>query len=473
MFDVIVIGAGPAGIQAASRAAELGADTALATREYVGGMATNDGPVPVRTLAHAARLVREARQLEQYGITSVPPEVDYSKLLKRVQGVVREVHERLNPRSELESLGVTVHEHAGLARFLDPHTIETESGLRLEGRKIIICAGGKPRRLNIPGIEHTATHSDAWGLRSIPQSMIVVGSGATGVQVASVFSAFGTKVSLFEVAPRILMTEDHDVSAAMKRELRAAGIEVFEGIDGVVAVERSKDGVRFKYRVAGDVRAIETSLVVMAVGWAANADDLRLESAGVKLDQRGYIQVNEFMQTNIPHIFAAGDIDGHLMLVPTSSHEGYYAASNAVQGPRYSMKTELIPVGSFTDPEYAQVGLTEARAREKYEVLVSTVDFGRFPRAIIDGRTSGFCKMVADRPTLKILGCHVVGERAVETVQLVAAGMKVGMTVKQLAELPLSFPTYVAIVGWAAYEIMRQLGLAIGEQPWEPHRVRV
>ena len=203
MFDVIGIGAGPAGIQAASRAAELGANTALATRDYVGGMATNDGPVPVRTLAHAARLVREARQLEQYGITSVPPEVDYSRLLERVQEVVREVHERLNPRGELESLGVTVHEHAGLARFLDPHTIETESGLRLEGRNIIICAGGKPRRLNVPGIEHTATHSDAWGLRSIPKSMIVVGSGATGVQVASVFSAFGTKVSLFEAAPRI------------------------------------------------------------------------------------------------------------------------------------------------------------------------------------------------------------------------------------------------------------------------------
>ena len=434
MFDVIVIGAGPAGIQAASRAAELGANTALATRDYVGGMATNDGPVPVRTLAHAARLVREARQLEQYGITSVPPEVDYSRLLERVQEVVREVHERLNPRGELESLGVTVHEHAGLARFLDPHTIETESGLRLEGQNVIICAGGKPRRLNVPGIEHTAKHSDAWGLRSIPQSMIVVGSGATGVQVASVFSAFGTKVSLFEAAPRILMTEDDDVSAAMKRELRAAGIEVIEGFDGILAIERGKDGVRFKYQVAGDVRALETSLVVIAVGWVANADDLRLEAAGVELDQRGYIQVNEFLQTNIPHIFAAGDIDGHLMLVPTSSHEGYYAASNAVQGPRYSMKTELIPVGSFTGPEYAQIGLTEARAREHHEVVVSTVDFGRFPRAIIDGRTSGFCKMIADRQTLEILGCHVVGERAVETVQLVAAGMKVGLTVEQLAE---------------------------------------
>lgn len=269
------------------------------------------------------------------------------------------------------------------------------------------------------------------------------------------------------------MTEDDDVSAAMKRELRAAGIEVIEGFDGILAIERGKDGVRFKYQVAGDVRALETSLVVMAVGWVANADDLRLEAAGVELDQRGYIQVNEFMQTNIPHIFAAGDIDGHLMLVPTSSHEGYCAASNAVQGPRYSIETELIPVGSFTDPEYAQIGLIEARAREQYEVVVSTVDFARFPRAIIDGRTSGFCKMIADRHTLKILGCHVVGERAVETVQLVAAGMKVGLTVEQLAELPLSFPTYVAIVGWAAYEIMQQLGIAIGDQHWKPHRLQV
>ncbi len=469
-LDVVVVGAGPAGIQAAIRAASLGAETALVTKDYVGGMATNDGTVPVRTLAYAARLVREARQLERYGIASVPPLVDYGSLLGRVQEVVREVHEQVDFRRELESLGVTIHEQAGVARFADPHTVETETGLRLEGQKIIICAGGRPRRLPVPGVEHTATHSDAWGLRDVPESMVVVGTGATGVQVASIFDAFGTKISLFEVAPRILPTEDPDVSAAMREALEALGIEVVAGFDGIEAVEPAGNGVRFKYTMAGETHALEVSVVVLAVGWVADADGLSLAAAGVELDRRGYIEVNEYLQTNVSHIFAAGDINGESMLVPSSVQEGYYAASNAVEGLKHPLKRDLIPVGSFTDPEYAQIGLTEAQAREEHEVVVSSVPFDRFPRAIIDGRASGFCKMIVDRGSLKILGCHVVGERAVETVQLVAAGMKVGLTVSQLADIPLSFPTYVAVVGWAANDVVSQLGLARG---WEPNRVQV
>jgi pyruvate/2-oxoglutarate dehydrogenase complex dihydrolipoamide dehydrogenase (E3) component len=172
------------------------------------------------------------------------------------------------------------------------------------------------------------------------------------------------------------------------------------------------------------------------------------------------------MQTNVPHIYAAGDINGKMMLVSTSSMEGYYAATNAIEGPHYPLEYDLIPMGSFTDPEYAQIGLTESKAREAHDIVVATVPFADYPRSIIDGRLEGFCKMIADRESHKILGCHVVGERAVETVQLVAAGMKAGLTVEQLAELPLSFPTYVAIVSWTAYELVEQLGLEPGIPRW-------
>src|SRR5215470_14839551 len=168
MRDVIVIGAGPAGAMAALRAAELGASTALITRDEFGGMAANDGPLPVRTLAHAARLIREARQLGQYGVTVSEPALDYPRLLARVREVVSEVRAHSSLRRQIDSLGVTVHEQAGAARFIDPHTIGADSGLRLQADKIIICTGGVSRRLPIPGFELTSTHSDAWGLTSVP-----------------------------------------------------------------------------------------------------------------------------------------------------------------------------------------------------------------------------------------------------------------------------------------------------------------
>ena len=158
--------------------------------------------------------------------------------------------------------------------------------------------------------------------------------------------------------------------------------------------------------------------------------------------------------------------------MPISSQEGYCAASHAILGRKYKSTYELVPTGSFTDPEYAKIGLTEEQARQDYDVVVATVGFDIFPRSLIDGRTTGFCKLIVDRNSLKILGCHLVGERAVETVQLVATGMKVGLTVNQLADIPLSFPTYVEIVGWAAYDIVKQLGMDGGEPHWAAHSGR-
>ncbi|MEO8166367.1 MAG: FAD-dependent oxidoreductase, partial [Betaproteobacteria bacterium] len=211
-MDVVVIGAGPAGIVAALRAADLGARTALVTRDAFGGMAAHDGPVPVRTLAHAARLIREARQLGQYGITVSDPVLDYPRLLARVREVVNDVRAHSVFRQQIDAVGVTVYEQAGAVRFIDQRTVETESGMQLQAENFIICTGGVSRRLAVPGFEWTNTHSDAWALTAVPPSMLVIGGGATGVQVASIFNAFGSRVQLFQTGPRILPTEDEDVS---------------------------------------------------------------------------------------------------------------------------------------------------------------------------------------------------------------------------------------------------------------------
>jgi dihydrolipoamide dehydrogenase len=460
MTSVVVIGAGPAGMLAALRAADLGAKTSLVTSSEFGGMAANDGPVPVRTLAHAARLIRDARQLGRYGIGVNEPSLDYPHLLARVREVVHDVREQSTFRSQIESAGVTIHERTGNSRFVDPHTIATESGLRLQADKFIICTGGVSRLLSVPGSEFTSTHSDAWRLTAVPPSIIVVGAGATGVQVASVFNAFGSRIHLFQAGPRILPTEDEDVSAEVAAAFRESGIEVRESFGTIDSFEKTADGVRMFFSSNGKQESIEATIAVAAIGWVANTAELDLAKAGVEINDRGFIRVDDFLQTSASHVFAAGDVTGRFMLVPQAIQGGFVAATNAVHGTTMKfLDQRAAPVGSFTDPEYAQVGLTEAKARAAGDVLVASVRFDSTTRTIIDGRTHGFCKLIVDRLTHRILGCHVVGERAVEITQLAAVAMAADMGVDNLSQVALSFPTYAGVLGRVAATATRQLNL--------------
>ncbi|MGA7066778.1 MAG: NAD(P)/FAD-dependent oxidoreductase, partial [Pseudolabrys sp.] len=428
----------------------------------------NDGPVPVRTLAHAARLIREARQLGQYGIGVSEPVLDYPRLLARVREVVREARAHSSLRQQIDSLGVTVHEHAGVARFADQHTIETEGGLRLQAEKIIICTGGVSRRLPVPGFELTSTHSDAWRLTSVPPSMLVVGAGATGVQVASIFNAYGSRIQLFQTGSRILPSEDEDVSAVVSAAFRESGIVVHENFGTIDSFEKTPMAVRMIFSKNGDRDSAEATLAVVAVGWVADTAGLSLAAAGVETDLRGFVKVDGYLRTSTPHIFAAGDITGRQMLVPQAIQDGFVAATNAVQGPRMTIGDPVSPIGSFTDPEYAQVGLTEAKARETHDVVTAVIRFDSTTRTIIDGRKVGFCKLIADRTTCRMLGCHVVGERAVEITQVAAIAIAAKMRVDDLAHIPLSFPTYAGILARVAASAARELNLKVS---WQAHQV--
>jgi len=461
MFDVIVIGAGPAGVVAALRAGDLGAKTALVTRDLFGGMAANDGPVPVRTLAHAARLMRDARQLGQYGIRVGAPVLDYALLLERVREVSCAVREHSAFRQQIDDVGVVVHEQCGPVRFVDPHTIATAGGLELEGKHIVICTGGVSRQLSVPGAELTATHSDAWKLSEVPPSMLVIGGGATGAQVASIFNAFGSKVQLFHAGPRIVPTEDEDVSAAVACGFRKSGIEVRENFGVIDSFEKTPAGVRMNFSHNGERGIAEAALAVTAIGWIANTAGLDLHKAGVETDNRGFIEVDDFLCTSASHVFAAGDVTGRLMLAPQAVHDGFIAGTNAVKGSTMDIPEQVAPIGSFTDPEYAQVGLTEARARATHDVIIAKINFDTTTRTIIDGRTDGFCKLIVERPTREILGCHIVGERAVEIAQVASVAMAGGMRVDELAQVPLSFPTYAGVLGRVAASATRQLNLRV------------
>ena len=246
-----------------------------------------------------------------------------------------------------------------IARFVDPQTIETATGLRLRAEKFILCTGGISRRLEVPGFEFTNTHSDAWSLTSVPASMLVIGGGATGAQVASVFNAFGSRVQLFHRGPRILPTEDEDISAAVASAFRSSGIAVRENFGEIESFEKTPSGVRMNYQKDGDRNSAEASLAVVAVGWQANTAELNLAATGAKIDARGFVLVDPYLQTTAPHIFAAGDVTGRLLLVPPAIQDGFVAATNAVRGPTMTLDEAVNPIGSFTDPEYAQVGLTE------------------------------------------------------------------------------------------------------------------
>ena len=464
MIDVVVIGGGPAGMAAALRAGDLGAKTVLVTRDDFGGMAANDGPVPVRTLAHAARLLRDARQLGRYGIDIGEPLLDYTRLLTRVNDVVEQVRVHSTFRRQLVDVGVVVNERCGVARFADSNTLETESGMSLRADKFIICTGGVSRRLSVPGAERCATHSDAWALTEVPPSMIVIGGGATGAQVASVFNAFGSRIQLFHSGARILPTEDDEVSAEVAAAFRDSGIEVRENFGTIESFEEAPGGIRMFFSKNGHRESTEAALAVMAIGWAANTAGLNLDRAGVDVDKRDFVRIDEYQRTSAPNVFAAGDVTGRMMLVPQAIQEGFVAATNAVRGATMKALEGAAPIGSFTDPEYAQVGLSEKQARAQGEVVVAKIRFDATTRTIIDGRTSGFCKLIVDSGTRQILGCHVVGERAVEIAQVAAVAMSGGMRVDDLAQVPLSFPTYAGALGRVAAQATRRLNLKLDWQ---------
>jgi dihydrolipoamide dehydrogenase len=468
MADIVVIGAGPAGVIAALRAADLGARATLVTASEFGGMAANDGPVPVRVLAHAARLLRATREVGQYGITVSAPLLDYPRLLARAREVVSDAVMHSSLREQIDALGVRVHENAGATRFLDPHTIVSETGLRLKGDKFVICTGGIPKRLPIPGFGLTTTHSGAFSLPSVPPSMLVIGGGATGVQVASIFDAFGSRVELFATGSRILATEDEDVAKAVEAAFRKAGIAVHNEFGAIDSFEKTSTGVRMRFSKDGNQRSTEAALAVVAAGWVADTAGLNLSAAGVDADHRGFVKVDEYLRTSTNHIFAAGDVTGRLMLVPPAIQDGFVAATNAVLGSRMSVAELVNTSAGFTDPEYAGTGITEANARETHDVLTTRVRFDSTMRTIIDGRTAGFCKLVVDRRTAKILGCHVVGERAVEIAQVAAIAISSGMRADQLAQVPLAFPTYVGNLAYAAAAAARELELNVG---WQANRM--
>lgn len=461
-YEVLVVGAGPAGTAAATRAAELGARVGLIEARRTGGTCVNTGCVPTRVLAKTARFAREVRAAGGYGIDVGEAVVDWSRTVAKVREVVERIHEvKAEPR-HLAELGVDLLLQ-GRARFIDPHTMElSDTGRRVRADAVILCVGGHARRLPVPGAELALIPEQVLDLPEVPRRLAVVGAGNTGAQLVTVFQSLGSEVLLLEVAPRILTAMDHDISRTVHDSFTSHGVDVRVGIQSLVSLERvGEESGPGEHVAGGPVRLTwvdvdggrqqrEVDAVIMSTGWPASVEGLGLEAAGVRTEGPA-IPVDEFFRTNVEHVFAAGDANQQAMLVQAALVEAEAAATNAVLGPTRRAPHRLLPSGGFTDPDYAGVGLTEAQARERDpHVTVATVRYERLERAVIDDREEGFFKLVADRRRDTLLGAHAAGESAVEVIQAVTTAMAAGADVTTLAGVEFAYPTYSAVIGEAA-----------------------
>ena len=457
-MKLMVVGGGPAGMTAALQARELQAEVTLLESKRVGGTNLNEGPAPVRTLARAARLARDAASWETFGLQGARPHIDLAAVLANANRVAHYAYEKKHLAEYIRSTGVELIEGVGPAHFLDQHTVGEASGRSWQADKIIIAAGGHGRILPIPGAELALTYSDIWTLEQLPASVAIVGGAATGCQLASILEDFGCQVYLLEFAPRLLPREDEDISVALADAFGKQRMTVITGA-GTEHLEKTGGGIRLHYSKQGRPDSLTVDAVFFATGWPGNVDTLNLAAAGV-VTERSYIPVNDYLQSNVPHIFAAGDINGQSMLVQSARYEGRLAAENAVLGPYHRFTHEIVPGGSFTDPEYASVGLTEAEARQQYDCAVAVAHYDDLVRPVVDNHPEGFCKLIVERRHRYILGAHVIGEYSVEIIQMVAACMAGGMRVDEVAQLQLAYPTFTEAVGMAAQKLVRELGLA-------------
>ena len=452
---VLVIGGGPAGVQAALRAHELGAKVTLLEANKLGGTAFNEGPAPVRTLARAARLRTDTELYSQFGLKGEKPAVDFKAAIENANRVAAHANEVWHLTTIVEEQGIEVIDEIGSAHFVNNKTLEIDDGRQFSADQIILTVGGKPKKLSIPGNELALTFHDLWSMTELPERVTVVGGSATGCQLASILLDFGAKVDVIEFADRLTPPSDADISRKLEEAFTSRGMNVLTST-GCQSIAKENGQLKVTYKQDDKEDSLMTDAVFLMVGWPADLDGLNLDATDIKLNGP-YIEVDDYLQTNVEGVYVAGDANGVSMFVQSAAHQARVAVQNALSDTAEKYAPRAIATGSFTEPEYASVGMTQAQAEEAHDCIVEIIDYTGLPRAIMDARTDGFCKIIIDKETQKLLGAHVLGSYSAEVIQVAATCLATGMTVYEIANLELAFPTFTEALGMAAQRICRDL----------------
>ena len=450
--DVVVIGAGTGGYVAAIRAAQLGAMVTLVEKDKLGGTCLNWGCIPTKALLRGIELMELARKGKSYGVNVGTVTIDFTQMMARKRQVVQTLVNGL--QSLIKGNGIEVIK--GVAKVVSPQQVEvkldTGETQTVAAKKIILAPGSLVATLPIPGADGPGviTSNEALQLTEIPKSMVVIGGGAIGVEFSTIFAGLGTTITILEMMPEIIPTEDQGLARFLKGSLQKKGMEVLTGAE-VSGIEDAPGGKLVKVSTEAGEKQIKAQLVLMAIGRKPNTEGLGLEELGIKTE-RGRIVVNEKMETNVPNIYAIGDAIGGILLAHVASAEGEVAAENAL-GKSVVMDYRVVPRCVYTMPEIAAVGITEKEAREAgINVTIGQFPFAANGKAMILEETEGFVKVVTDSGSGEVLGVHIVGPHATDLIAEAALCMKMEGTFEEIISTIHAHPTIAEAIREAALD---------------------
>ncbi|SKC86520.1 dihydrolipoyl dehydrogenase [Maledivibacter halophilus] len=438
-FDVIIIGGGPGGYTAAIYAAKQKMKVALIEKEKIGGTCLNVGCIPTKALIHSSDLYREIKDSDKFGITSKDVEINWGEIQKNKNSIVDNLTNGV--KGLLRQNKVQVFEGTGKIIGRNSVSILNNSvKTTIEGENIIIASGSVPIDIRIPGseLEEVGSSTKALSYEKIPKSLAIIGGGVIGVEMAYIYNTLGSKVTILEMLPKILGRMDSESSNTLKQTLESQGIDIYTEARAL-SIEKNRELAKVKFETKTGVQEISVEKVLVSVGRKPNLDVIG--KLDIKISKKGII-IDDYLRTNIPNIYAIGDVTGKLMLAHVASHQGITAVKNII-GERTRMNYNVVPSCIYTNPEMASVGLTEEEAKEKYndEIIISVFPFGYNGKSMTIGETNGFVKIIADKKYSGIIGVHIVGPHATELIAEAALAIQLECTVEELIETIHAHPT--------------------------------
>lgn len=453
-FDVVVIGAGPAGYVAAIRAAQLKQKVAIVDKQWLGGVCLNVGCIPSKSLLKNAEVAHTLRERgKEFGFSFENLKLDYGVAVKRSRSNSDRLTRGVGFLMKKNGIAVFM----GEARLSGPSavTVTDKDGKRTElaAKNIIVATGASAA---VPGAwktdgEKVVTYLEAIVQDKLPKSVVVIGSGAIGVEFSTVWSSYGVDVTIVEMLPRLVPLEDEDISKELEKEFKKRGVKALTG-HKVESVEATKTGVKVKVSADGKETTLEADQALVAIGFRPNSKGLGLEEVGVKISERGFVEVNEKMQTNVPNIYAIGDVTGKLMLAHVGSAMGIVAAEVMAGAETVTLDYEMMPRATYCQPQIASFGITEAQAKERgYSVKVGRFPFQANGKALGLGDYAGFVKIVMDEKYGEILGAHMIGPEVTELLPELTLAHMMELTPHEIARNVHAHPTISEAIMEAAH----------------------